>query len=114
TDVVGLVLSAVREAARGGQSLVVLTRHGGVGIGGTLTGDAGRSGSPRSMHAVDVGPVPRCANVGVCAPVSEHGAYAFAGRVEGYSVRAVHTADPLLADLLIQRLGQAAGARLGD
>jgi hypothetical protein len=29
-------------------------------------------------------------------------------------VRAVHAADPLLADLLIQRLGQVAGARLGD
>jgi len=114
TDVVGLVLSAVREAARGGASLVVLTRHGGVGIGGTVTSDAGRGGNPRAMHAVDVSHMPGCANVEVCALVSEQGAYAFAGRVEGHSVRAVHAADPLLADLLIQRLGQASGARIGD
>jgi ActR/RegA family two-component response regulator/GGDEF domain-containing protein len=114
TDVVGLVLSAVREASRGGPSLVVLTRHAGVGIGGTLTGDAGRAGAPRQMHAVDVSQAPGCANVEVCALVSEQGTYAFAGRVEGHCVRAVHAADPLLADLLIQRLGQASGARLGD
>ena len=52
-----------------------------------------------------------CANVEVCALLCEHGAYAFAGRLEGPSVRAVHAADPLLADLLIQRLSQASGLR---
>jgi len=114
TDVVGLVLTAVREASRGGPSLVVATRHAGVGIGGALTGEIGRAGAQRQMHAVDVSSAPGCANIEVCALVAEHGTYAFAGRVEGHSVRAVHAADPLLADLLIQRLSQASGARLAD
>jgi ActR/RegA family two-component response regulator len=114
TDVVALVLSAVREATRGGASLVVLTRHAGVGIGGVL-GESTRGGaSTKQVHTVDVSGAPGCENVEVCALVAEHGTYAFAGRVEGHSVRAVHAADPLLADLLIQRLAQASGARLGD
>jgi hypothetical protein len=57
---------------------------------------------------------PRCQNIEVCALVAEHATYAFAGRVEGHTVRGVHAADPLLADLLIQRLGQVSGARLND
>jgi ActR/RegA family two-component response regulator len=114
TDVVALVLGAVREASRGGPALVVLTRHAGVGMGGALGGEPSRSGTPRQVHAVDVSHAPGCENIEVCALVSQQGTYAFAGRVEGHSVRAVHAADPLLADLLIQRLGQVAGARLGD
>jgi hypothetical protein len=114
TDVVALVLGAVREASRGGPALVVLTRHAGVGMGGALGGEPARSGTPRQVHAVDVSHAPGCENIEVCALVSQQGTYAFAGRVEGHSVRAVHAADPLLADLLIQRLGQVAGARLGD
>jgi hypothetical protein len=46
--------------------------------------------------------------------VGEHGTYALAGRSEGHSIRAVHAADPLLADLLIQRLAQVSGTRLSD
>jgi ActR/RegA family two-component response regulator/GGDEF domain-containing protein len=114
TDVVALVLGAVREASRGGPSLVVLTRHAGVGIGGALGGEAARASAPRQVHAVDVSSAPGCHNIEVCALVSQQGTYAFAGRVEGHSVRAVHAADPLLADLLVQRLGHVSGARLGD
>jgi hypothetical protein len=64
--------------------------------------------------SVDVSAAPGCENIEVCALVAEHGTYAFAGRVEGHSVRAVHAADPLLADLLIQRLSQVSGVRFGD
>jgi hypothetical protein len=113
TDVVGLVQAATREAARGGSALAALTRHSGVGIGGTLAGETGTAG-PRQVHAVDVSALPGCANVEVCALVAEHGAYALVGRSEGHSVRAVHAADPLLADLLIQRLSQASGTRWWD
>ena len=113
TDVVGLVQAAMREAARGGAVLAALTRRAGVGIGGALAGDAMPAGS-RQIHAVDVSALPGCANVEICALVAEHGAYALVGRSEGHSVRAVHAADPLLADLLIQRLSQASGARWSD
>jgi hypothetical protein len=114
TDVVALVLGAVREASRGGPSLAVLTRHAGVGIGGALGGEATRAGVPKQVHTVDVSHAPGCQTIEVCALVSQQGTYAFAGRVEGHTVRAVHAADPLLADLLVQRLGQLSGARLVD
>jgi hypothetical protein len=110
-EVVGLVQMALREASRGGATLAIVTRHAGVGIGGALSGDVVRPGATRQVHAVDVSQTPGCANVEVCAVLCEHGAYAFAGRLEGPSVRAVHAADPLLADLLIQRLSQASGLR---
>jgi hypothetical protein len=113
TDVAVLVQSAMREAARGGAVLAALTRHSGVGIGGALVGEASTSG-PRQIHAVDVSAIAGCANVEVCALVAEHGAYALVGRSEGHAVRAVHAADPLLADLLILRLSQASGARWSD
>ena len=68
----------------------------------------------RKLATVDVSGVPGCANVEVCALVAEHGAYALVGRSENHFVRAVHAADPLLADLLIQRMSQASGARWSD
>jgi len=114
TDVVGLVLAAMREASRGGPALVALTRHAGVGIGGVLSAEAGRGGSSGRVHTVDVGAVPGCSNVEVCAVVGEQGTYALVGRSEGHSIRAVHAADPLLADLLIQRLDQLTGTRIAD
>ncbi len=114
TDVVGIVLAAVREATRGGSGLIVLTRRAGVGIGGALGGESSRGGPAKQVHAVDVSAAPGCGNIEVCALLAEHGTYAFAGRAEGHSVRAVHAADPLLADLLIQRLAQVSGARFGD
>lgn len=114
TDVVGLVLAAMREASRGGPALVAMTRHAGVGIGGVLSAEAGRGGGSGRVHTVDVGAVPGCGNVEVCAVVGEQGTYALVGRSEGRSVRAVHAADPLLADLLIHRLGQLSGTRIAD
>jgi ActR/RegA family two-component response regulator len=112
TDVVGLVLAAVREASRAGAVLVAVTRHAGVGIGGALSAEAGRANG--KVHAVDVGAVPGCKNVEVCAVVGEQGTYALVGRSEGHSIRAVHAADPLLADILIQRLAQLTGTRISD
>jgi hypothetical protein len=112
TDVVGLVLAAVREASRGGSLLVAMTRHPGVGIGGALSAEGARANA--KVYAVDVGSVPGCKNVEICAVVAEQGTYAFVGRSEGHSIRAVHAADPLLADLLIQRLAQLTGTRFTD
>jgi hypothetical protein len=71
-------------------------------------------GSPRdnvTLHAIDV----RAAsgeNVEAISVIAEHGSYALIGRTEGGVVRGLHAADPLLADLLAERLGRAAGLRL--
>lgn len=114
TDVAGLIGAAIREAQRGGPIIAAVTRRAGVGIGGALGGEIAREGDDRRVQAVDVSHAPGCANVEVCAVIAEQGAYAILGRSEGHVVRAVHAADPVLVDLLVQRLGEAAGVRLFD
>jgi ActR/RegA family two-component response regulator len=114
TDVAGLIGAGIREAQRGGPIVAAVTRRAGVGIGGALGGEAGRDGDDRRVQAVDVSQAPGCANVEACAVIAEQGAYALIGRSEGHVVRAVHASDPVLVDLLVQRLGEAAGVRLFD
>jgi hypothetical protein len=114
TDVAGLIGASIREAQRGGPIVAAVTRRAGVGIGGVLGGDSGRDGDDRRVQAVDVSQAPGCSNVEACAVIAEQGAYALIGRSEGHVVRAVHAADPVLVDLLVQRLGEAAGVRLFD
>jgi GGDEF domain-containing protein len=113
TDVAGLIGAGIREAQRGGPIVAAVTRRAGVGIGGALGGETGRD-DERRVQAVDVSHAPGCANVEACAVIAEQGAYALLGRSEGHIVRAVHAADPVLVDLLVQRLGEAAGVRLFD
>jgi hypothetical protein len=114
TDVAGLIGAGIREAQRGGPIIAAVTRRAGVGIGGALGGEIAREGDDRRVQAVDVSHAPGCANVEACAVIAEQGAYALLGRSEGHVVRAVHAADPVLVDLLVQRLGEAAGVRLFD
>ncbi len=113
TDVAGLIGAGIREAQRGGPVVAAVTRRAGVGIGGAFGGETGRD-DDRRVQAVDVSHAPGCANVEACAVIAEQGAYALLGRSEGHIVRAVHAADPVLVDLLVQRLGEAAGVRLFD
>jgi hypothetical protein len=113
TDVAGLISAGIREAQRGGPVVAAVTRRAGVGIGGSLDA-AGRDGDERRVQAVDVSHAPGCSNIEACAVIAEQGAYALVGRSEGHIVRAVHAADPVLVDLLVQRLGEAAGVRLFD
>jgi GGDEF domain-containing protein len=114
TDVVGLIGAGIREAQRGGPVVAAVTRRAGVGIGGSLGGETSRDGDERRVQAVDVSHAAGCANVEACAVIAEQGAYVLLGRSEGHVVRAVHAADPVLVDLVVQRLGEAAGVRLFD
>lgn len=114
TDVAGLIGAGIREAQRGGPIIAAVTRRAGVGIGGAFGGEVAREGDDRRVQAVDVSHAPGCANVEACAVIAEQGAYALLGRSEGHVVRAVHAADPVLVDLLVQRLGEVAGVRLFD
>jgi hypothetical protein len=41
--------------------------------------------------------------------IAEHSTYTLVGRTEGSLVRAIHSADPLLSDLLVARLSEIAG-----
>ncbi len=113
-DLVGLALTALAEAVRGGGARIVSTLRPGMGIGSSVRAALGRDRDDVRFFAVDVTASPGCEDLEVLSIVAEHGAYALLGRVDRGVVRAIHAADPLLADLLAQRLGEASGTRVMD
>jgi PleD family two-component response regulator len=111
-DLIGLALTAIAEALRGGRTLVVCTQRPGMSIGSAARAALGREREDVRFFALDVNDAPGCTDLEVLAVLAQHGAYALIGRTDRGLVRAVHAADPLLADLLAQRLGEAAGTRV--
>ena len=109
TDLMGLVASAAAEAARGGQTRVLATQRAGLSVGNAVRADQSRVGDMLKVETVDVSRVAGCERVDVLIVIAEHATYSLAGRTEGSLVRAVHSADPLLSDLLVARLSEIAG-----
>jgi DNA-binding response OmpR family regulator/GGDEF domain-containing protein len=109
TDLMGLVSSAVAEATRGGQTRVLATLRAGLSVGSAVRADARGVGDGLKVETVDVSRVAGCERVDVLIVLAEHSTYALAGRTEGNLVRTVHSADPLLSDLLVARLSEIAG-----
>ncbi|HEY6081665.1 MAG TPA: response regulator [Polyangiaceae bacterium] len=109
TDLMGLVSSASAEATRGGQTRVLATQRAGFSVGGAVRADMSRVGDALKIETVDVSRVPGCERVDVLIVIAEHATYTLVGRSEGSLVRAVHSADPLLSDLLVARLSEIAG-----
>jgi hypothetical protein len=64
------------------------------------------------VHAVDLHAVAGCERIEALVLIAEHGAYALLARNEDGILRGAHAADPLLADVLAERLGRAAGVRV--
>ncbi len=112
SDVAGLAAAVVGDALRGGGTMLVVAHQEGLVLGAAVRAALGPPRENVTLHAVDV----RAAGAGdtleALAVLAEHGAYALIGRSEGGVVRGLHAADPLLADLLAERLGRAAGLRL--
>ncbi len=113
-DVVGLAVGTVNEAVRGGGARVVATQRSGMSVGAAVRSALGRDRSDVRFDSVDVTGTPGCEDLEILVIIAEHGTYALVGRSERGQVRALHLADPLFADLVIQRLGDAAGVRLFD
>lgn len=113
-DIAGLAVGAMTEAMRGGTTRIVSTQRPGLCIGSALRAALGRDREEVRLDVVDVTGVPGCAELEALGIIAEHGAYALVGRADRGVVRAVHAADPLLVDLMTQRLGDAVGARLVD
>lgn len=109
TDLMGLVGAAASEAARGGQTRVLATQRAGFSVGSAVRADASRVGEALKLETVDISRVPGCERADVMIVIAEHATYSLAGRTEGSLVRAVHSADPLLSDLLVARLSEIAG-----
>lgn len=109
TDAMGLVSGAVAEATRGGETRVFSTQRAGLSLGSAVRADTARVGEGLKVETVDVSRVAGCERVDMLIVIAEHATYALVGRTEGSLVRAVHSADPLLTDLLVARLSEIAG-----
>lgn len=109
TDLMGLVSATVAEATRGGQTRVLATQRAGLSVGSAVRADLSRGSEGLKVETVDVTRIPGCARVDLLIVIAEHSTYSLVGRSEGSLVRCVHSADPLLSDLLVARLSEIAG-----
>ncbi len=109
TDLMGLVSATVGEATRGGQTRVLATQRAGLSVGSAVRADMSRVGDGLKVETVDVSKIAGCERVDVLIVIAEHSTYSLVGRTEGSLVRCVHSADPLLSDLLVARLSEIAG-----
>jgi ActR/RegA family two-component response regulator/GGDEF domain-containing protein len=113
-DVVGLAAAAVGEAARSGGTRVIASQRSGMSIGAAARAALANLRDEVSLDVADISSQPSSKELEVLVLISEHGTYALLGRTTAGQLRAVHSSDPVLADLLIQRLGEAAGMRWID
>jgi hypothetical protein len=104
-----LVGAACREARRGGAANVLVTVRGGMGMASSAR--QSDSGPDASVQLADVRSAPRCENAEAIVINAEHGTWVCCGRRDEDRFRGVHAADPMLADLIAQRLAQASGIR---
>ncbi|APR83881.1 GAF domain/GGDEF domain protein [Minicystis rosea] len=111
-DAAALATTVVAHAVRGGATLVVVAHNELLSLGSAVRASLGPPRDNVTVHAIDVRSASPGESVEALAVIAEHGSYAFIGRSEGGTVRGIHAADPLLADVLAERLGRAAGLRL--
>jgi PleD family two-component response regulator len=113
-DVVGLAGAAVGEAARSGGTRIVASQRGGLSIGAAVRAALSSLRDEVALDVADMSGQPACRDLEVLVLIAEHGTYALLGRTTQGLLRAVHSSDPVLADLLVQRLGEAVGMRWID
>jgi DNA-binding response OmpR family regulator len=113
-DVLGLISGMLAQAVRGGSTVIVVSQREGLGFAAGVRGFPGSSREATEVHTLDVRHRDGCEDLEALSVVAEHGAYALLGRVEHGMFHGVHAADPLLADLVAQRLAELAGVRIGE
>jgi ActR/RegA family two-component response regulator len=111
-DAASLAASVVADALRGGATLLAVAHHPMLSLGAAVRSCVGAPRDNVVLHALDVRSSPQCEDIEALSVIAEHGAYALIARNQGGVLRGVHAADPLLADLLAERLGRAAGLRV--
>lgn len=110
TEGLAIATVAVTEALRGGEASIVMAEHPGLGLASAVRAALGQDRDKVELHirspqtAADRDPLE------LLVLVAEHGAYVLAGRSREGALRAVHAADPLLADLVMKRLSVSMGA----
>jgi hypothetical protein len=113
-DVVALTAAAVNEATRSGETRIVASQRSGLSIGAAVRAALASSRDDVLLDIAEISPASPCRDLEVLILISEHGSYALLGRTTQGLLRAVHSSDPVLADLLVQRLGEAVGMRWID
>lgn len=111
-DVAALAVAAVGEARRSGSTWAVATERPGISIAQGVRSALGAPSEAMRLDAVDIESAVGYADLEALSLITEHGAYSLIGRIDGSVVRGVHSADPLLADLIVDRLGDTVGTRL--
>jgi PleD family two-component response regulator len=113
-DVVGLATAAVTEAARSGGTHIVTSQRPGLSIGAAVRAASSGLTDDVVFNVADISAQPASRDLEILVLLAEHGTYSLLGRTSQGLLRAVHSSDPVLADLLVQRLGDAAGMRWYD
>ena len=112
SDAVALATTAVSEALRGGNALVIVTHHEGSSLGAAVRALVGSGREGVVLHAIDTSAAPGAQEVEALAVFAEHGAFGLVARSDGRTVRGHHAADPLFVDFVAERVGRAGGARV--
>ena len=107
-----LAQSVVADAQRAGAATIVVAHHADLCLGTAVRAALGHEADKIALHALDLRAVPGCERIEALAIIAEHGAYALVARNDDGVLRGAHAADPLLADVLAERLGRAAGVRV--
>ncbi len=110
-DAIPLVTSVVKEACRGGETRVVASVHSGMSLGAAVRGYLDPDREQLQVEIVDLSAHPTCRDLELLVVFAEHGVYSLFGRNTGNVLKALHSAEPLLADLLLRRLGELARSR---
>lgn len=110
-DVLAVAGTAVHEATRSGATWLLASQRSGLGIGSAVRAAVSRDRDAPRIETVDLSAVDGCRDLEVLELVTQHGAYTLLGRITGDIMRAVHSSDPLFADLVADRLGAALGTR---
>jgi hypothetical protein len=111
-DAAALATTVVGDALRGGGAFVAVAQHALLGLGAAVRAAIGPARDNVTFHAIDVLLSANGEGMEALSVIAEHGAYALIGRSQGGVLRGLHAADPLLADLLAERLGRMAGLRV--
>jgi ActR/RegA family two-component response regulator len=107
-----LLHAVIAHARRGGPVIIVVTNHPASCLGAVVRAAIGNDDSNVTLHALDLHAVRGCARIEAFAVIAEHGAYAFIARNDDGLLQGAHAADPLLADVVAECMGRAAGARV--
>jgi DNA-binding NarL/FixJ family response regulator len=111
-EAAALAQAVVDDGLRGGSTFIAVAHHPELVLGTAVQAAVGPARDHVTLHAFDIRSSPGCSDLEALVVIAEHGSYALIGRSRSNVLRGVHSADPLLADLLAERLGRAAGFRV--